>query len=207
MYEWVQKESEKSGRNHLINPYYFCRVCEGEENKNLWDEVYESMERTYDLEQVKKIYLNADGGSFITSGMRRIVGVTYVLDEFHLSKYWKKITFYLGEEAEQRKGELIKIIRIKSKKEFEEKVEEPKKGIKHPRGKRKIEEGKNYLLNNYTVAKRRLVRKDGIKGSSTESYVSHVLSSSMSSHPMGWSKREWRSWHKKSKGKVCPFHS
>ena len=31
-----------------------------------------------------------------------------------------------------------------------------------------MEEGKNYLLNNYTVAKRRLLRKEGVKGSSTE---------------------------------------
>ena len=87
VYEGMEKESEKSGRNHLINPYYFCRVCEGEENKKLWDEVYEYIEHTYDLEQVKKIYLNADGGSWITSGRKRMAGITYVLDEFHLSKY------------------------------------------------------------------------------------------------------------------------
>ena len=52
-----------------------------------------------------------------------------------------------------------------------------------------MEEGKTYLLNNYTAAKRRLVRKEGVKGSSTESHVSHVLSSRMSSRPMGWSKK------------------
>lgn len=56
VYEGKEKESEKSERNRLINPYYFCRVCEGEENKKLWDEVYEYIEHTYDLKQVKKIY-------------------------------------------------------------------------------------------------------------------------------------------------------
>ena len=189
VYEGIEAESEKSKRNRLINPYYFCRVCEGEENKRLWDEVYEYMEHTYDLKQVKKIYLNADGGSWIRSGMRRIAGITYVLDEFHLSKYLKKITTYLGKEAEATKEELKKIIRRKSKKEFEEKIEEIKQKMKSSKKKEKIEEGKRYLFNNYTAAKRRLLRKDGVKGSSTESHVSHVLSSRMSSRPMGWSKK------------------
>jgi hypothetical protein len=29
-------------------------------------------------------YLNADGGGWIKAGMKRLEGVTYVLDEFHL---------------------------------------------------------------------------------------------------------------------------
>ena len=36
-------------RHQLKHPYYFCRVCEGEENKKLWDEVYEYIEHTYAL--------------------------------------------------------------------------------------------------------------------------------------------------------------
>ena len=32
------------------------------------------------------------------------------------------------------------------------------------------------------------MRKNGVKGSSTESHVSHILSERMSSRPMGWSK-------------------
>ena len=31
------------------------------------------------------------------------------------------------------------------------------------------------------------MQKDGVKGSSTEGHVSHVLSARMSSRPMGWS--------------------
>ena len=37
-------------------------------------------------------------------------------------------------------------------------------------------------------AKMRLKHKDGVKGSSTEGHVSHILSSRMSSRPMGWSR-------------------
>ncbi len=132
--------------------------------------------------------MNADGGSWIRSGMQKIAGITYVLDEFHLKKYLKKITSHLREEAEQVKEELVKIIRTKEK-EFEEKVEELKKKTKYPKEIQKMKEGKSYLLKNYTAAKRRLVRKEGVKGSSTESHVSHILSDRMSSRPMGWSKK------------------
>ena len=58
--------------------------------------------------------------------------------------------------------------------------------IEETRKKRK-EEAKAYSLPNWTAAKIRLKHKDGVKGSSTEGHVSHVLSSRMSSRPMGWS--------------------
>lgn len=51
------------------------------ENPDLWDSVYHYLEQTYDLEHVKKIDLNADGGSWIKAGMRRIHGITYVLEK------------------------------------------------------------------------------------------------------------------------------
>lgn len=46
---------------------------------------------------------------------------------------------------------------------------------------------REYILSNWTAAKLRLGRKDGVIGSSTEGHVSHILSSRMSSRPMGWS--------------------
>ena len=51
-----------------------------------------------------------------------------------------------------------------------------------------MEDGKVYVLNNWTAARLRLSRKNGVKGSSTESHVSHILSDRMSNRPMGWSK-------------------
>lgn len=38
-----------------------------------------------------------------------------------------------------------------------------------------------------SAAKLRLKHKEGVKGSSTEGHVRHILSSRMSSIPMGWS--------------------
>ena len=50
-----------------------------------------------------------------------------------------------------------------------------------------MNDAKEYILSNWTAAKLRLRHQDGVKGSSTEGHVSHVLSSRMSSRPMGWS--------------------
>lgn len=188
VYEGIEPENAKSTRNVLVNPYYFCRVCEGEENKKFWDEVYEYIERKYDLSKIKRIYLNADGGSWIMSGKRRISGISYVLDEFHLKKYLRKITLRFPKKKDELEEELIKNICYGSKKEFEEKMEQLKKEASSNTGKRRIEEGKKYLLSNWTAARLRFLRKREICGSSTESHVSHILSARMSSRPMGWSK-------------------
>ena len=53
---------------------------------------------------------------------------------------------------------------------------------------KRIADAGEYILSNWTAAKLRLRHQGGIKGSSTEGHVSHVLSSRMSSRPMGWSK-------------------
>lgn len=188
VHEGIERENEKSKRHMLKHPYYFCRVCEEKANKEFWDEVYEYIEKTYDLSKVKKIYLSADGGSWIISGKRQIAGITYVLDEFHLKKYLRKITRCFGKKEKEIEEELIKIICHGTKKEFEAKTEELKKDINYPSGKKRIEEGKVYLLNNWTASRLRLLRKNGVKGSSTEGHVSHILSDRMSSRPRGWSK-------------------
>ena len=54
-------------------------------------------------------------------------------------------------------------------------------------GLKRIATGREYILSNWTAAKLRLRHQNGVKGSSTEGHVSHVLSNRMSSRPMGWS--------------------
>ena len=79
------------------------------------------------MSKVNKIYLSADGGSWILSGKRQIAGITYVLDEFHLKKYLRKITRRFGKKEKETEEELIRIICHGTKKAFEEKIEELKK--------------------------------------------------------------------------------
>lgn len=187
VHEGIEKEAPKSKRHKLVNPYYFCSVSTGEANNAFWDEVYDYIRNHYNLEKVKKIYLNADGGSWIQSGMKRIAGITYVLDEFHLEKCLTKLTSHMKDSQEDAADELRRAIRSKGQKDFKETVERLKGYLKSESGWKRMEEAEEYILSNWTAARLRLRHQEGVKGSSTEGHVSHVLSSRMSSRPMGWS--------------------
>lgn len=177
----------KSKRKKLINPHYFCGTSYEENNTEFWDEIYEYISNHYDLDKVKKIYLSSDGGAWIKSGMKRIAGITYVLDEFHLEKYLTKLTSHMKDSKEDTLDELRTAIRSKTKQDFEKIVDRLKSCLEDEAGLKRIAIAKEYILSNWMAAKLRLRHQNGVKGSSTEGHVSHVLSSRMSSRPMGWS--------------------
>lgn len=187
IYEGIEKEAPKSKRHKLINPYYFCRGCDGDGNQMFWDEIFTFMDNHYDLEKVKRIYLNADGGAWINAGKNRIEGITYILDEFHLEKYLTKLTSHMKDSREDAKHELIHAIKYEKKSDFEAIVERLKDCLETETGIKRIEKSKEYILSNWTAARIRLTRKEGVVGCSAEGHVSHVLSSRMSSRPLGWS--------------------
>ena len=74
MYEEIGAESPKSKRYKLVNPHCFSGVYDGAGNIKLWDEVYAYLDSHYDLEKVRKIYLNVDGGTWIQSGKKGLQG-------------------------------------------------------------------------------------------------------------------------------------
>ena len=49
VYEGIENESPKGKRHRLGNPYYFCGVHTGEENKKFWNEIYRYLDSHYDL--------------------------------------------------------------------------------------------------------------------------------------------------------------
>ena len=187
VYEGIEKETLNGKRNTLVNPHYFCNAAGSKTNEEFWDEIYAYMDAVYDLEKVKKIYLNADGGAWIKAATKHIAGVKYVLDEFHISKYLIKLTSHMKDSTNDARKELCDCIRKGTKKEFSEIVERLKECLETETGIKRIEKSRDYILSNWTAAKLRLQHKEGVKGSSTEAHVSHVLSSRMSSRPMGWS--------------------
>lgn len=196
VYEGIEWEGPGSVRHRLVNPYYFCRVCSGEENQRFWDEIYDYVDRHYDLEKVKRIYINGDGGSWIRSGRKCLSGITHVLDGFHLEKYLTKLTSHMPGSRDEAKEELRKIIRDGRKEEFKQKAEELEGYLPAGTGTERMRQAKEYILWNWKAAKIRLKHKEGICGCSAEGHVSHALSSRMSSRPMGWSiveRQRWRS--------------
>lgn len=189
VYEGIEKVASKSKRNRLISPHYFSGVYDGDANAQLWDDVYNYLDRTYDLDKVKKIYLNADGGSWIKTGMKRIAGIVNVLDEFHLQKYMLKLTSHMLDSTEESRVELCKAIKSGTKENFKEVVKRIDKCAETESTHKRIADSAAYILSNWSAAKLRLSERQTVKGCSAEGHVSHVLSSRMSSRPMGWSRQ------------------
>jgi len=186
VYEGIEPDAPKSKRNHLVNPHYFCRGTD--DNTSLWDEVYAYIDATYDISSIKKIYLNSDGGAWIKAGFKRIAGIQYVLDEFHLSKYILKMTSHMLDSQSDARMEVCRTIRECEKKDFKELVERLKGYTEKENELKKITEAAEYIESNWAAAKRRLWKKDGIEACSAEGHVYHVLSSRMSTPALGWSR-------------------
>ena len=194
VYEGIEKEAPESTRHRLVNPYYFCGSSYDESNEELWDRVFEYIENTYDVSKIKKIFLNADGGSWIKTGNSRIAGITYVLDEFHMGKYLVKMTSHLEKRfsKDDVKGfrKILKdMIKENTREEFQNAIDYLQEFATSENEKEKIADAGDYFLHNWMAAKRRYADRKLVKGCSAEGHVSHVLSSRMSSRPMGWSKR------------------
>lgn len=194
VHEGIESEAPHSKRHKLINPHYFCGVNTGKENTKFWNEIYEYIENHYDIDSIKAIYVNSDGGAWIKSGIKQIANAIHILDEFHLEKYLTKLTSHMLDSKWDAKYELRKTIRKETKKEFDKLVdtleEYPQASIEN------METARKYILDNWTAARLRLQRKEGVVGSSTEGHVSHVLSERMSTRAMGWSvtgAEKWRS--------------
>lgn len=187
VYEGIENESPRSKRHRLVNPHYFSDVNTGEGNIRFWDEIYRFLDTHYDLTKVKKIYLNSDGGSWINAGRKRLAGVTHVLDGYHLEKSLVKLTSHMKDSREDAKKELREAIAHKTKREFEEVVERVIAELPPERDPKKLCDEKEYILNNWTAARTRLLRKEKVSGCSAEGHVSHILSDRLSSRPMGWS--------------------
>lgn len=186
VYEGIEPETPESKRNRLVGTHYFCRGTE-QDNRELWKEVFEYIENFYDTECIEKIYLNADGGSWIKEGLNHMAGVKYVLDEFHLSKYMLRMTSHMLDTSWDARRELRKTIQRDTKDEFKKLTERLLEYAKTDADVNRINTSAEYIIKNWSAAKIRLAKLEGIVGSSTEGHVYHVLSSRMSTDPLGWS--------------------
>lgn len=188
VYEGIEKEAPESKRRRLKGVHYFSGVYEGEKNAALWKEVEDYLEKTYDLAQVKAIYLNADGGGWIQGFQSRFPEVIKVLDGFHMSKYLLKMSGHMLDSAGEVQAELKRRIREENPETFKAYVEEIAGYAETDRARERIRESGQYIINNWEAAKTRLSKRETVIGCSAEGHVSHVLSDRMSSRPMGWSR-------------------
>ena len=177
-------EEGEAKRKQLKEVVYFGGLYSGKENEKLWREVKEYIEGRYDREAIERIYFQSDGGSWMKKGIE-MLGGSYVVDEFHMKKYVKRMIRVTGEEGQEE--EVLKYLERGERKKLKEWAEEKGKGLEEKKRKR-LEESVGYLEKNWKGIRMRIKREEGVMGSSTESHISHVLSARMSSRPMGWSK-------------------
>lgn len=161
-------------------------VCQVKDNEKLWEEVKEYIEKQYETEEIKKIYLQSDGGGWMKKGMETL-GAEFVLDEFHIQKYIRRMARVAvdggAEEDREEAGKKVKEwIQNGNRKKLEEWVGDAGAELGE-KDRKKLMESWKYIKNNWQGVGRRIKKEEGVMGSSTEGHVSHVLSERMSSRP------------------------
>ncbi len=167
---------------------YFGGLYRGKDNEKLWKEVKEYIEKQYETEEIEKIYFQSDGGGWMKKGIE-VLGAEFVLDEFHIQKYIRRMARLAdgstGEGREKTEKKLQEWIEKGNRKKLEEWTAQACAALTEKDGK-KLMESWDYIKNNWKGVRMRIKKEEGIMGSSTEGHISHVLSARMSSRPMGW---------------------
>lgn len=173
------KQLKSRGRYELINKRYFTGSLNDIED--LWLEVADYLEEAYDLDKAEKIYLSGDGASWIKEGLNWIKGSKYVLDYFHLSKYVRRATAHMPQTFEPLWGYINRHNKEGVKELLNFIIKETKTITKQEA----VKDCKRYILNHWEGIKRGY--EEEYVGCSAEGHISHVLSSRLSSRPLGWS--------------------
>ena len=186
VYEGISNEN---GRNELINKKHFGGVYEGsKEIEELWEEVREYIEASYDTEAIEKIYINGDGAAWIKSGQKYLNKAKFVLDRYHMQKYIIGATSHLQDSAEDARNEIYRSIHGKKKRQAEETFEKILATTESESKRKTVEAAKEYILGNWAGIMQWVQDKNKEVECSAEGHVSHIFSDRMSSRPLGWSR-------------------
>jgi len=170
------KRIELKNKHHLGGVY---------KNKidDLWDEVANYVENTYDIDYAKNIFISGDGASWIKTGTKWINKSINILDRFHMVK---AINAIAGKDNIPNKVKLYRNIANLDFETFKEDCNEILSEEMNYTIRINKERLMNYILNNKTGIENYYKYKKILHGCSAESHVSHVYSDRMSSRPMGW---------------------
>jgi hypothetical protein len=97
---YVHEGAKRNGkRSELQNVHYFAATST--DTESLWTEVLDYIERTYELEQIERIYIAGDGAWWIKSGQNCLPKSISILDAYHRNKYVRKAAG--GDEIQMRR--------------------------------------------------------------------------------------------------------
>ena len=187
VYECKREVKGSVARKELVNKFYFSGLYPGRDgNEKLWKNVQDYIDKTYDADVLKRVFVSGDGAGWIKSGADCLDKALFCADKFHLMKYINQAAAQLPDEKDSVKKELWHVLNSKKPKAKERFAEYTDGMIQCAKNPEKVELLRTYVLGNW-AAVRRTLRNKFVNGCSAESHVSHVLSDRMSSRPMGWS--------------------
>lgn len=185
IYLFEGKEDVCKGKRRLMSPHYSGGLYRGSHaNGELWDGIQRYLEKHYDTESLKRVYICSDGGGWIKAGLERIAKSVPVTDKFHLAEYLKRAANCTLDERELTEGRLYEAI-------WEDDLpaarQELERIMEHCDGSDKaVTDCLSFLENNWEGIQRAYHDPNAL-GGSAEGHVSHLYSARMSSRPMGWS--------------------
>jgi len=193
----------KGKRGQCINPHHISSY--GKKPEELWLEAVNWIYDTYEINAIERIYLHGDGAHWIKEGLNWLPKVKLVLDKYHLNKAILQAT---GSQPEER-GDIYSAIRNGDQISFKRIIKELITKAASEKEITRIKDFKRYVLNNWEGIK--IYSEENCGGSGTEGHVSHVLSSRLSSRPMGWSREGLRAMaelraYSNSGGKIMLKH-
>ncbi len=179
---YVHEGRKEIGKNRwkLINARYFSGIYSNSDE--LWVEVLDYIVKAYDMDSIEKIYLSGDGAPWIKNGLGWIKGSTYVLDRYHLSKYVTQATAHMSYTTPI----MWNYINSGDKRNLKELFNAIISTTEPETKKKSVQEARKYILGNWRGIMRQY--EADYAGCSAEGHVSHILSSRLSSRPLGWSK-------------------
>jgi hypothetical protein len=187
---YVYEDIDFDGSKHELKECHFFGgdYAGTSGTKELWQEVFEFIESSYDEAVLEKIYINGDGAEWIKSGARMHAKAHFILDRFHMHKYIISATSHLKDSVQDARSEIYRAINGKRKWAAEEAFDKILNVTESETRRRAVESAKNYILGNWTGIMESLKAKDKSLQCSAEGHVSHIYADRMSSRPLGWSR-------------------
>ena len=184
LYEYKQESPNCKTRKELVNTFYFGGVYAGSDGvERFWNNVGDFIQKSYEEDELKKIFISGDGAGWIKSGAKYLNKAQFCADKFHLMKYINVAANQMLDESSLVKTELYRMLYKRDKqgiKEYTDRMMESA-GNQNP-----IQDLQTFVMGNWSAVMRTLHNKI-VTGCSAEGHVSHVLSDRLSSRPMGWS--------------------
>ena len=188
IFEGIKKESAGSKRNKLVNKHYFADVYQ--KSEDIWLEVLDYIDVVYDENYIEHIYIMGDGAAWIKTGVE-VLGAKchFVLDKFHLNQAIMRAIGHLGDSVSDAKDRIRDGISFEDFGMIENVLNTANAYAESDAKAEQIRRSKVYLRNHWEAIIRPNTDEYARMGCSAEGQVSHLLSSRLSSRPLGWSKK------------------